>query len=112
MFGKPKPKPKVHNAKGSVVADVTSIDQASMPGSETLNVGLHMSSSDADGLNLSDNQCKQLIQLLQKSLTGSQSSQTAYASATPAVTTSNGNSSWLPQHSINHVQLSGNHMVH
>lgn len=59
-FGKPKPKPKFFQQRPSVVANVSQAPVTeSVGGYDSVSAGLHVS----DGFNLTDYQCKQLIQL-------------------------------------------------
>ncbi|XP_074323717.1 uncharacterized protein LOC141660627 [Apium graveolens] len=68
LFGKPKPKPKFITARNSVVANVqthgNSEDTSVMVGKESVSAGLHNS-----GMSLTDSQCQQIIQMLQRNMT-------------------------------------------
>lgn len=56
-----------------MVANVVSVPESGMStGGETVSAGLHMSQGNSlAGMSLTDNQCQQLIQMLQKSMTTS-----------------------------------------
>lgn len=90
LFGKPKPKPRTNFQRGSIVANV------STTGGEHIHIT--QLNNESDSLNLSADQCIQLIQMLQKNMTDSPSNENNSTS------TSTG-ANW---HSINTVQLSGN----
>lgn len=68
LFGKPKPKPKFLPTRNSVVASIAQTGNST----ESVSVGLQMSSQS--DLNLSESQCRQLIQMLQRTMTDSQQS--------------------------------------
>lgn len=72
LFGKQKPKPKFLTTKGSVVANVTQSSANSGSGGDSVSTGVPLSQSD--GLTLSDEQCRQLIQMLQKTMSEKSSS--------------------------------------
>lgn len=90
LFGKPKPKPKFLTNRNSVVANVTSV--GSGLDNVTTSAGLQLSQAD-NGLNLSEGQCHQLINMLQKNLSTAKSqTQNQIASGN---TVSTDASSWL-----------------
>lgn len=102
FFGKPKPKPRFLTAKNSVVANVTQVsmpDSVMTTGGETVSAGLQMSQGNSlSGMNLIDSQCHQLIQMLQKSMTGGQAANTFAGD--------NSSSPWSTFHCANTVKHS------
>lgn len=123
LFGEPKPKPKLTYSKGSIVASlVLPTESTSSGGKLTSGKGVTVgtNTSQSDNLNLTDGQCKQLIQLLQKSISGG----TFNGGSTPELSqlnqfsnivpsSSSGSiSSWFPQHTANIMHMTGKHVVH
>lgn len=101
LFGKPKPKPKLLAVKNSVVANVTQVpthDTWIYTSGKSVSVGLQTSQgSSVAGMHLTDSQCQQLIQVLQKSM----------SSTSTATTPAPGNSEiWSTFHCTNTVQVS------
>lgn len=90
LFGKPKPKPRFNSTnmgkRHVIAAHVSTVDKS-------VNTGSSLQSDNA--LNLSDGQCKQLIEILQKSM---QTTATNYDST---------GSGWSP-FSVNTMHLAGN----
>lgn len=118
LFGKPKPKPKYLTPRNSVVASVTQVpavtDNNMNSSGESVSACLQVShGTNLGDMNLSENQCQQIIQMLQKSIISTQSASSSNSGNTPYWSSSNtGNTpNWSTFHCANTVQTSVRHFV-
>lgn len=94
LFGKPKPQPRFIKEKGSLIANVTTSDAGIFSDGDSVSSG--MQSGFTDNVQLSEGQCRQLIQMLQKNM-----------SDIKPLISSNACGNWTPHHYINIVHMSG-----